>query len=147
MSAELLFDLCGKLVLPAWLLLVLLPKWKWTHNIVCHAWIPSLLGLCYIYCIYAGWPSPEGGGFGSLQQVMILFQSPYTVLAGWIHYLAFDLFIGAWEVRDAQRRGVNHFLVIPCLVLTFLAGPVGLLLYFIIRFCKDRSLTTVELQA
>ena len=76
MSAELLFDLCGKLVLPAWLLLALLPKWKWTNKIVCHAWIPSLLALCYIYCLYAGWPSPEGGGFGSLKQVMILFQSP-----------------------------------------------------------------------
>lgn len=146
MSAELLFELCGKLVVPAWLLLVLLPKWKWTTNIVSYVWIPSLLALCYIYCLYAGGPSPEGGGFGSLQKVMILFQSPYIMLAGWIHYLAFDLFIGAWQVRDAQRRGVNHFLVIPCLVLTFLAGPVGLFLYFIVRFCKDKSLTTVELR-
>ena len=144
MSAELLFDLCGKLVLPAWLLLVVLPKGRWTEKIVFHVWIPSLLAICYIFCFYSAFPLPEGSGFGSLAQVMIFFQSPYAALAGWIHYLAFDLFIGAWEVRDSQRRGVNHLLLIPCLILTFLAGPVGLLLYFIIRFIKDRSLTTVE---
>jgi hypothetical protein len=144
MNAELLFDLCGKLVLPAWLLLIVLPKWKWTEKIVFHAWIPSLLAIAYIYSFYSAQPLHEGSGFGSLAQVMIFFQSPYAALAGWIHYLAFDLFIGAWEIRDSRRRGINHLLVIPCLILTFLAGPVGLLLYFIIRFVKDRSLSTIE---
>ena len=52
---------------------------------------------------------------------------------GWIHYLAFDLFVGAWEVRDAQARGIHHLLVIPCLFLTLMAGPGGLLLYWAIR--------------
>ncbi len=144
MSAALLFDICNKFVLPAWLLLVLLPKWAWTEKLVFHAWIPALLASCYIFSFYSAHPLPEGSGFGSLEQVMIFFQSPYAALAGWIHYLAFDLFIGAWEVRDSQRRGVNHLLVVPCLILTLLAGPVGLLLYFIIRFLKDKSLTTVE---
>ena len=55
------------------------------------------------------------------------------LLAGWTHYLAFDLFIGGWEVRDAQRRGIPHLLVVPALVLTFLFGPAGLLLYLAIR--------------
>lgn len=144
MSAELLFDICGKLVLPAWALLIFLPTWKWSTTLVSHAWIPALLGVCYIYCLYNGYPSPEGSGFGSLAQIMVLFQTPYFALAGWIHYLAFDLFIGAWEVRDARRHKLNHLLVVPCLVLTFLAGPVGLLLYFIIRAFKSRSLSTVE---
>ncbi len=142
MSAELLFDLCGKLVLPAWALLILLPKWSWTRKLIFHAWIPCLLAIAYIYSFYMGWPSPEGSGFGSLDQVMTLFTSPYTVLAGWIHYLAFDLFIGTWEVKDAQSRNINHFAVIPCLVLTFLAGPVGLLMYFIVRYISTRTLST-----
>ena len=144
MTPEQVFDICGKLVLPAWLLLIVLPKWEWTRKLVFHAWIPMLLGIAYVYCFYHAWPFPEGGGFGSLQEVMIAFTSPWLVMAGWIHYLAFDLFIGAWEVRDAQRRGINHFLVIPSVIFTFLAGPAGLLLYFIIRGIASRTLTAVE---
>ena len=53
---------------------------------------------------------------------------------GWTHYLAFDLFIGGWEVRDAQSRGISHLLVVPALVLTFLFGPAGLLLYLAVRW-------------
>ena len=73
------------------------------------------------------------GGFGSLADVSLLFSEPALLLAGWVHYLAFDLFIGAWEVRDAQKHGVPHLLVVPCLILTFMLGPIGLLLYFAIR--------------
>lgn len=144
MNADTLFTLCSTLVMPAWLLLILLPKWSWTDKLISHVWIPSLLGLAYIYCLAVAPESPEGAGFSSLEGVMILFSQPWVVLAGWIHYLAFDLFVGAWEVRDARRHGVNHFAVIPCLILTFLAGPVGLLLYFIVRFAATRTLTTVE---
>lgn len=144
MTAELLFSLCGYLVMPAWLLLIVAPKWSWTQKLVHHAWIPALLAVAYIYAFVQGQPSPEGGGFGSLAQVQILFQQPWILLAGWIHYLAFDLFVGAWEVRDAQRLGVNHLLVIPCLGLTFMAGPVGLLLYFLFRYAAKRRLGTTE---
>ncbi len=55
------------------------------------------------------------------------------LLAGWLHYLAFDLFVGAWEVRDASTHGVPHVLVVPCLLLTFLLGPIGLLAYHAVR--------------
>ncbi len=144
MSADQLFDICGKLVLPAWLLLLLLPRWEWTGKLIFHAWIPMLLGIAYVFAFWNAWPFPEGGGFGSLQEVMVAFTHPWLVTAGWIHYLAFDLFFGAWEVRDAQRRNINHLLVVPCLVLTFLAGPAGLLLYFIIRLIHNRHLSTVE---
>jgi ABA4-like protein len=73
------------------------------------------------------------GGFGSLDQVAILFSNRQALLAGWIHYLAFDLFIGSWEVRDAQRLAIPHLAVIPALVLTFMFGPIGLLLYLLER--------------
>lgn len=59
--------------------------------------------------------------------------------AGWTHYLAFDLFIGGWEVRDARQRGIPHLLVVPVLVLTFLVGPAGLLLYLAIRLVGGRG--------
>jgi hypothetical protein len=65
-------------------------------------------------------------------------------MAGWIHYLLFDLFVGAWEVRDAVRRDVPHWLVVPCLILTLILGPIGLLLYVVVRFVKTRALEYEE---
>ena len=69
----------------------------------------------------------------SLEGVMRLFASPWLVLAGWLHYLAFDLFVGAWLTRDASRNGIRHVLVVPCLIATLLAGPIGLGSYLVLR--------------
>jgi hypothetical protein len=63
----------------------------------------------------------------------MLFSQPWLLLAGWIHYLAFDLFVGSWEVRDARDRGIPHLAVVPCLTLTFLFGTAGWLLYAMVR--------------
>ena len=132
MSNEVLFSICNTAVLPGWLLLALFPRWKWTARLITAVIIPGLLGLVYLYLVLTEFGKTEGG-FGSLAQVQQLFANPAMLVAGWIHYLAFDLFLGSWEVRDAQRLGLSHWLVIPCLVLTFLFGPVGLLLYFALR--------------
>ena len=72
-------------------------------------------------------------------EVMRLFTNQWVVLAGWIHYLAFDLFVGGWEVRDSQARGISHWFVIPCLILTFLLGPIGFLLYHIVRLAAPHK--------
>jgi hypothetical protein len=75
-----------------------------------------------------------GGGDAARERGRVLVaRGRWALLAGWTHYLAFDLFIGGWEVRDAQRRGISHLLVVPALILTFLVGPAGLLLYLAIR--------------
>ena len=133
MSPETLFSICNTAVLPGWLLLVVAPRWKWTKIIINSCLLPLLLAVVYLFLIVAHFGQTEGG-FGSLADVAKLFQNPHILLAGWIHYLAFDLFVGSWEVRDAERHGINHLLVIPCLILTFLLGPIGLLLYFIMRW-------------
>lgn len=70
------------------------------------------------------------GGFRSFARVAALFSDPWLLLAGWIHYFAFDLFIGSWEVRDAQRIGLPHWAVVPLLLLAFMLGPLGPLVYF-----------------
>lgn len=132
MTPEPLFSFASTIVLPGWLLLVFVPRWKWTARFICALVIPVVLSLLYLYIILVHWRGSEGG-FGSLGQVSDLFQSPWLLLAGWVHYLAFDLFIGAWEVRDAQRERIHHLLVIPCLFLTFMFGPIGLLLYLGLR--------------
>ena len=144
MSPDLVFLICSNGVTPAWLLLAFAPQWSGTQKLVHAVWIPALLAIVYGGAFALNPDSPEGAGFGSLSGVMALFTSPYAVLAGWIHYLAFDLFVGAWEVRDAQRRGVPHLLVIPCLLFTLMLGPLGLMLYLLIRFVKTRTLTLDE---
>jgi hypothetical protein len=67
-------------------------------------------------------------------------QNSWLLLAGWIHYLAFDLFLGAWQARQAQRLGISHFLVVPCLLLTFLFGPIGLPVFWAIRSVVTKQL-------
>jgi hypothetical protein len=69
----------------------------------------------------------------TLAEVALLFRNPWMLLAGWTHYLAFDLLVGSWEVRDARPRGLPHLLLLPCLALTFLFGPAGWLLYMALR--------------
>lgn len=142
MTVEAIFSICNTAVLPGWLLLVVLPRWKWTARLISSVMIPVLLGLVYLYLVITQF-GKTAGGFGSLSEVQQLFQNPAMLLAGWIHYLAFDLFIGSWEVRDAQRLGLNHLLVIPCLALTFLFGPIGLMLYLLMRWAVKKQ-TLVE---
>jgi hypothetical protein len=127
-------------VLPGWALLLLRPRWTWSHVIAAYV-IPAALGVTYLLIMLTQF-RPGAGGFGSLAEVARLFEDPWLLLAGWIHYLAFDLFIGAWEVLDATRRNVPHWLVVPCLVLTFLLGPVGLLLYLVLRGVVVRRVAT-----
>lgn len=140
MSPETIFLICNNGVVPAWLLLVFAPRWRVTQQLVHAVWIPTLLGLVYLWAFVGGGPPPEGASFTTLEGVMTLFTSSTAVLGGWVHYLCFDLFVGAWEVRDAQRRAVPHGFVVPCLVLTFMLGPVGLLLYLTLRFARTRQL-------
>ncbi len=131
MPADLLFSICNYLVLPGWILLIVAPRWRWTKRIAAVA-LPLALAALYLALVVTHF-GKSGGGFGSLAQVSKLFANPYILLAGWIHYLVFDLFTGSWQVRDSQRLHVAHGFVAPCLLLTFLFGPVGLLTWFLIR--------------
>jgi hypothetical protein len=137
MDLEQFFSMAGALAVVGWLFLVILPK-RPIAVLVSGVFLPLLLALIYLYFIALHFRG-AAGGFGSLADVATLFQKRELLLAGWIHYLAFDLFIGAWEVRDAQRHQIPHLVVIPCLVMTFMLGPIGLLFYFAIRAAKLRS--------
>jgi hypothetical protein len=134
-TPESLFSLANLLALPAWALLAFAPRWRVTQTLVLSGAWSAGLALVYAALITGHYLSSHGdeGGFSSLAQVAALFHNPWALLAGWVHYLAFDLFVGAWEVRDAQRRGVPHLALVPALALTFLFGPVGLLVYFGMR--------------
>jgi hypothetical protein len=95
--------------------------------------IPAILAILYILLLWQGRSAFADGGFGSIEAVRALFANDRALAAGWLHYLAFDLFVGAWISRDGLRRGVPALLLLPCLPLTFLFGPAGLLLYLALR--------------
>ena len=80
----------------------------------------------------------------SLAGIYAAFGNPRTLLVAWVHYLVFDLFVGAWEARDAQRTGVPHWALVPCLFLTLMAGPMGLLAYLAIRWVRTRDTSLGE---
>jgi len=142
MSLEQLFSAASALATVGWLLLIILPRRPLATHFA-GVFIPLMLALMYLYLIATNLRGAEGG-FGSLADVAKLFARPELLLAGWIHYLCFDLFTGAWEVRDAQRHEIPHLVVIPCLLMTFMLGPIGLLFYMSIRSAKLRRLTVSD---
>ena len=76
----------------------------------------------------------------SLAGIGALFADPRLLLLGWVHYLAFDLWVGSWEAEEGARAGLSHWLVAPCLFLTFMLGPLGLLLFLAVRGLRRRRM-------
>ena len=131
---DLIFSIANTSALLAWLLLIVLPRGRVTRWAVYRLGLPLLFAVAYAVLIATAREAfAAGGGFGSLAQVRILFAFPGALVAGWLHYLAFDLFVGSRISRDSQRRGMRAWMVAPALVLTFMLGPVGLLTYAIQR--------------
>jgi hypothetical protein len=140
MTPDQIFSIANLVALAGWVLLAVLPGRTWVTTAVTAVAIPALLAVVYFGIIATQWSGSEGG-FGSLAQVAQLFANPWLLLAGWVHYLAFDLFVGSWEVRDARMHGVPHWLVLPCLFFTFMFGPAGWLLYMGVRAVRRNALT------
>jgi hypothetical protein len=138
MTPDQLFQLANPLALLGWVALFASPLAPRAAQAVAAAAIPLLLSLAYAGLVLGFWWEAPGG-FGTLPEVQALFTHPHIALAGWLHYLAFDLFLGAWEVRTARAEGMAHWMVIPCLILTFLFGPAGLLAFAILRFTLVRK--------
>ncbi|HET9638324.1 MAG TPA: ABA4-like family protein [Allosphingosinicella sp.] len=99
--------------------------------------IPLAWALLYVILLAQGLPVAEGG-FDSIEGVRGLFANDSALTAGWLHYLAFDLFVGTWIARDSVERKVPGLLVAPCLALTLMFGPAGLLAYFLLRLAFAR---------
>jgi len=130
------FSLANYMVMPMWILLIFLPKWKATRFLIDYKVIP--IALSFIYAIYIFISLQSGGGldFGSLASVMNLFTQEQAVLAGWVHYLAFDLLVGMWMIDQNRNLNIHQVLMAPCLLGTFMLGPIGFLLFIVIRTFK-----------
>jgi len=134
MTYALLFKLANLSVIPAWFLLIVFPRKRITQLIVHSPFYPFLLGILYIvlFVLSVG----GDGGMDTLQNLKISFSRDEVLVLGWVHYLVFDLFIGAWIVRDSQQNGIPHLRIVPALFLTLFLGPIGLLTYLTIRFLR-----------
>lgn len=135
MQPEDIFRISNMMAMAGWLALLSSPFLPKLADRISALAIPLLLAIAYAGLILAFW-SGAAGGFDSLPNVMQLFTQPEIALAGWIHYLAFDLLIGAWEVRTARAERIPFLAVVPCLALTFLFGPAGFLAFSALRAAR-----------
>jgi hypothetical protein len=138
MSPDSIFPIANMTAVAGWVALLASPFIPRLSDAIAASAIPLLLSVAYAGLILAFWNGAEGG-FDTLANVELLFRTREMLLAGWLHYLAFDLFVGAWIARTARAEGVSFILVAPCLVLTFLFGPVGFLIFSAIRAVRLRN--------
>jgi hypothetical protein len=138
MFEDALFVLINVLVLPAWLLMLIAPSARITERVVAGLWLPVAVAAVYLGVVLANVGATDGGFF-SLDAIGKLFQHRAVILAGWAHYLCFDLVVASFEWRDARRIGLPHLTLAACLLLTLFWGPIGFLLYVVVRAMKTRS--------
>jgi hypothetical protein len=139
-TPEAIFGPANWFAMLGWLLLIagIVMNKAWIRDKLAGFYWPLVLSAGYCVAIYLGF-GQSGGGFDSLPAVRKLFANDWALLAGWVHYLAFDLFVGAWIARDAEQAGVSRWFLIPILPLTFLFGPAGFLLFQAIKAAAGRG--------
>ena len=127
---ETIFQVANLLVMPFWLLMILAPHWRWTRRIVGSLWIVVPNALLYALLVL-----PNALGIvddianPSLAGIAVLLGTPEGATIGWIHFLAFDLFVGRWAYLDSRTHGLSAWIASPILFLILMFGPLGLLLY------------------
>ena len=138
MDSNTLFDLASAIAASAWALMIFTPKWKYTQRAIQTMAVPAVLSIFYLGIVITHF---SGGlpDFSSLEEIRALFSNDYMLLAGWIHYLSFDLVLGSWILARSQAQKFSHWLVAPVLLLTFMMGPVGLLAFFTLHYLKVRK--------
>jgi len=147
MNWESLFGFVNLAAMIAWIALILLPRWPALLAACLYLGV-GLLCLIYatgLFSVMGGLVDPVGpdlgeAGFSTIEGVRAIFASNGGVTIGWTHYLAFDLFVGIWIARDADAKQFSRILQAPILLATFMAGPVGLFIWLIVRDGRARKL-------
>ncbi|MEL6380579.1 MAG: ABA4-like family protein [Pseudomonadota bacterium] len=140
LAPETIFTLGNQLALVGWIILVFFPRRFIPVVWIPHFIIPGVLGLAYAMLILTSFGQSDGS-FSSIEGVRTLFADDLALTAGWLHYLAFDLFIGSWIALEADKIGVPRILQAPILLATFMLGPIGLVIFLVIKACAGWSPT------
>jgi hypothetical protein len=134
LDPDLAFRLANGAAALAWLALWCSPPAaRWTRTVwrLTGRVLPFGFALLYLVLLLTHWRGE--GGFGSIAEVRALFDVPGALVAGWVHYLAFDLFVGTWIAERGAQLGIGHAWLLPVLLLTFMFGPLGLLAFMVLR--------------
>ena len=139
MNYEIIFNIYNTGILIFWLFLLVFPKSKLTEKMTDFPWIPLVIAFGYIYFLGTS-DSIFSVDFSSLSGLTEMFQNsnPSGVAAGWLHYLAFDFWVGCWILRDSQKKGVKHAFVIFPMLFTFMLGPVGIITYTLVLLFQKK---------
>jgi len=133
MNVDYWFSMSGNLAMLGWLMLAFFPwRSKWVFALTGMV-IPAILALAYAVFLVPNFISIEGAGYGSLAQVSALFSDPRLLLAGWIHFLAFDLAVGTYVALQSDKCGLSRIIQVPILFLTFMFGPIGYLVFVLLN--------------
>jgi hypothetical protein len=137
MTPQQLFPIPNTVAALCWLVLLLAPlSSAWPRRVA----VAAALALAMTYTALIGAFIGQGrGDFQSLAGVARLFEHPGLLLAGWVHYLVFDLLVGLWEREEAARIGLARWWLLPCQLLTFMFGPIGWLAFMAARHWKLRG--------
>lgn len=144
MSFDQGFSIASTAAMAGWLALLLLPRWPVLVSVLRYGLIGAL-SVAYAVLIMLFFFRVEGGGFNTIGEVRALFMSDGGLLAGWVHYLAFDLFVGIWIAGEADRIGMSRLPQIPILIATLMFGPIGLLIYLASRATMALAVNRREL--
>jgi hypothetical protein len=129
-----LFDASFLLVAPFWLLMIALPGWRVTGSVIASPWIAAPAAVLYLALVIPGLPGVLGAvSSPSLEAIAPMLGTPEGATVAWVHFLAFDLFVGRWVYLDARARRMTPWLTSPLLFLTLMLGPAGLLGYLLAR--------------
>ena len=134
---SLIFNFCNILILIAWGAIIISPQKKISEILISYPWIPLTLSFFYIYFIIISGGLMEAD-FSSLNGIVSLFKkaTPESAAAGWLHYLAFDFWVGTWIIKHSRKEKISNKIIVLPLLFTFILGPVGILVYSLILLAK-----------
>lgn len=145
MNFETIFSLSSLLVMPFWLLLIFLPRWRVTERLTAGPWLAVPAALLYAVLvlprfveIFSAVANP------TLPGIATLLGDPAGATIAWVHFLAFDLFVGRWVYLDGRSRNISAWFTSPILFLVLMLGPVGFLLYLVVRTVVVRQSAQTE---
>jgi hypothetical protein len=139
MLYETIFNIFNSGILLFWMLLLFFPKQSITQKVIAYPWVPLVIAFGYIYFI--GMTSGTfSSDFTSLNGLTEMFQNanPQGVAAGWLHYLAFDFWVGCWMLKNSQEKGVKHLWMLVPMLFTFMLGPVGIIIYTLVLLLQGK---------
>ena len=136
---EILFNICNTLMILVWGFILFAPNISFSKQLIAFPWVPIGISFFYTYFLIISGGISEAD-LTSILGITTLFQNATTesAAAGWLHYLAFDFWVGTWIIRHSQKHFIRHWMIILPLIFTFMLGPVGVLIYGVIYAVKTQ---------